>query len=224
LSLSAVIASTETEAGLIIGRLSQKESSEIQGKKFYRGFLKDKEISVCICGIGKANAAHGTALLIERFKPDSIYIVGVAGAYPSSGLNIGDIAIAEKEIYGDEGLFLKNGFHPMNEILDIQNEFTMRIPEKFKDIKNRGNFITVSTCTGALEKGREIEKRLNALCENMEGAAIAQICALSGIPAVEMRGISNIIEDRAGEPLNKSDIVKAAENVQRFFLKNCKLS
>ncbi|MDI6800808.1 MAG: futalosine hydrolase [Thermodesulfovibrionales bacterium] len=243
MSLLGIIASTEIEAGLIIGRLSQKELSTIQGKNFYRGFLGDRETTICICGIGKANAAHGTALLIERFKPGLLYIIGVAGAYPSSGLNIGDIAVAEKEIYGDEGLAIKTevrsqesevrekdeiNFCTMDKLNlplaaisgnNYYNEFPLFIPEKLKDAA-KGNFITVSTCTGTLEKGSEIEKRFNALCENMEGAAIAHVCSLSGIPTVEIRGISNIIEDRTAAPLNKSDIVKAAKNAQRFFLDN----
>jgi futalosine hydrolase len=219
-----IIASTQIEAGLVIKQLSQKEEISIQGKAFYKGLLgQNTEGIICICGIGKANAAHGTALLIEKFKPDFVWNIGIAGAYPSSGLKIGDVVITEKEIYGDEGLLAKDGFHTMNEILDVQNEFIMHIPEELRvrslelGVK-MGNFITVSTCTGTLEKGREIEQRFNALCENMEGAAIAHICALLGIPAAEIRGISNIIEDRTAEPLNKADILKAAENAQKFFL------
>jgi len=133
---------------------------------------------------------------------------------------IGDIVIAEKEIYGDEGLSSKDGFRTLNEILDVQNEFIMYIPEQLIEQKNKGTFVTVSTCTGTLEKGKEIEKRFNAICENMEGAAIAHICAFSGIPAAEIRGISNIIEDRTAAPLNKADIIKAAENAQRFLLEH----
>jgi futalosine hydrolase len=226
--LAGIIAPTQIEADLIIKQLSQKKENSIQGKSFYKGILghktpaclADREFIICICGIGKANAAHGTAILIEKFKPDLIYIIGVAGAYPSSGLKIGDIVIAEKEIYGDEGLIAKDDFHPINKILSnaVQNEFIMYIIEDLKEFKNKGNFVTVSTCTGILEKGIEIEKRFNAICENMEGAAIAQICALSGMQAAEIRGISNIIEDRTAEPLNKADIIKAAENAQIFFL------
>lgn len=222
---SGIIASTKIEADLIMKQLSEKEEISIQGKSFYKGSLgKNIRAVICICGVGKANAAHGTTLLLERFKPDLVYAIGIAGAYPSSGLHIGDIAVAEKEIYGDEGLLSQNGFHAMDEILGnaFQNEFIMQIPEQLKNYKSRGNFVTVSTCTGTLEKGREVEQRFNALCENMEGAAIAHICALSGIPVAEIRSISNIIEDRTAEPLNKGDIIKAAENVQRFFLENSK--
>ncbi|MDI6729044.1 MAG: futalosine hydrolase [Thermodesulfovibrionales bacterium] len=219
--LSGIIAPTKSEADLVIRQLSEKEEISIQGKYFYKGSLgKNIHAVICICGIGKANAAHGAALLIERFKPNLVYVIGVGGAYPSSGLHIGDIVIAEKEIYGDEGLSSKDGFRTLNEILDVQNEFIMYIPEQLIEQKNKGTFVTVSTCTGTLEKGKEIEKRFNAICENMEGAAIAHICAFSGIPAAEIRGISNIIEDRTAAPLNKADIIKAAENAQRFLLEH----
>lgn len=245
--LAGIIAPTQIEADLIIKQLFQKEEDSIQEKFFYKGILgRTTEFIICICGVGKANAAHGTAILIEKFKPDLIYIIGVAGAYPSSRLKIGDVVIAEKEIYGDEGLITSvlrvrdplsvkgqrtlatdTNFYTMDKLGlplaiingdNYYNEFPMFIPEKLRSFKNKGNFVTVSTCTGTLERGMEIEKRFNAICENMEGAAIAHVCTFSEIPAIEIRGISNIIEDRAAEPLNKADIIKAAESAQTFFL------
>ena len=218
--LSGIIASTKIEADLIMKQLSEKEEISIQGKSFYKGSLgKNIHAVICICGIGKANAAHGTTLLLEKFSPDLVYVIGIGGAYPSSGLDIGDIAVAEKELYGDDGLMVKNGFFTIKEVLGYpENDFPMFVPEKLRSFMAKGNFVTVSTCTGTMERGKEIEKRFNAICENMEGAAIAHVCSLSGVPVAEIRGISNIIEDRTAAPLNKSDIVKAAENVQKFFL------
>jgi hypothetical protein len=35
---------------------------------------------------------------------------------------------------------------------------------------------------------------------------------------IEIRGISNIIEDRQGKPLDKAALIMAAENVQRFYM------
>jgi len=226
--LSGIVVSTELEADIMLKQLTVKESIFIQHKAFCKGFLKGTvHAVVCICGVGKANAAHSVALLIERFKPELICNIGVAGAYPSSGLSIGDIVIAEKEIYGDEGVMLRDDFLTLDKIklpllsvngIEYYNEFPMLVPEKLKGFNHRGNFVTVSTCTGTLKTGQAIEQRFNAVCENMEGAAVAHVCALSGIPVTEIRGISNIIEDRAARPLNKPDIIKAAENVQRFFL------
>ncbi|MCI0469357.1 MAG: futalosine hydrolase [Nitrospirae bacterium] len=222
MSLIGIIASTDIEASLCINMMAEKEEFSIQNKPFYRGTLLNREVAICICGIGKTHAAHGITLLIERFKPGVVFNIGVAGAYPSSKLNIGDIAIAEKETYGDEGMMTEDSFHAINEIMKgaVPNEFIMHIPENLKGFKNRGNFVTVSTCTGTLKKGKELEQRFKALCENMEGAAVAQICSLAGVPSVEIRGISNIIEDRKAAPLLKSDVAAAAENVQSFLLDN----
>ncbi len=228
MKLIAIIVSTQLEAGIIIRQLQKKKTLSIQGKAFYKGMLKHNiPIILSICGAGKTNAAHGTTLLLERFKPELVYVIGVAGAYPSSELNIGDIAIAEKEIYGDEGLALKSGLKTMDSIglslvskgtVQYYNEFPMSIPAHLKGFAKEGTFVTVSACTGTLERGKEIKKRFNALCENMEGAAVAHICLINDTPVVEMRGISNIIQDRKAAPLKKSDILKASENVQQFFL------
>jgi futalosine hydrolase len=49
----------------------------------------------------------------------------------------------------------------------------------------------------------------------MEGAAVAQVAALHGVPWLEVRGISNIVEDR---DLKAWDIPKAAGTVQQALL------
>lgn len=223
-----IVVSTELETKALVKKLDGKKMLAIQHKTFYTGRFKNTaQAAICICGVGKTNAAHGTTLLLEKFRPAFIFSIGVAGAYPSSGLNIGDIAVAEKEIYGDEGLTLKDGFHAMNTInlplLSVEgtkyyNEFPLSIPEKLSGFDVKGNFVTVSSCSGTSGKGREMEKRFNAICENMEGAAIAHICALNRIPIAEVRGISNIVRDRGAHPLNKRAIIDSAKKVQGFFL------
>jgi futalosine hydrolase len=77
----------------------------------------------------------------------------------------------------------------------------------------KGNFVTVSAVSGSQKRARELEGRFNAVCENMEGAAIAQVCTLYKIPVSEIRGISNIagIRDK-----RKWDLQLASENCQKF--------
>ncbi len=222
-----IIVPTPLEAGVIIRNMSETAEVTVQGNIFYNGLLNKRPVVLCLCGIGKTNAAHGTTLLIERFSPAFVYMVGVAGAYPSSGFRIGDSVVADGEVYGDEGLMLGTEFKGMDEIgLPLAviggnsycNKFPLVVPDELKDYRNKGTFVTVSSCSGTLKRGIEMEKRYRALCENMEGASMAHICLLNGIPAAEIRGISNIVEDRSGKPLERSAILKAAENVQGFFL------
>jgi futalosine hydrolase len=225
--MTGIVVSTMIEAGVLIRHIEKVELFQVQGKDFHCGILKGTPVTICLCGVGKANAAHGTTLLVEKFRPEILYNVGVAGAYPASGLVIGDVVLGEKEIYGDEGLMLGKGFLTMDALgfplvraagKDYYNEFPLFIPEGLRGYRAKGAFITLSSCTGSPARGRELESRFNALCENMEGAAVAHVCALAGIPVVEIRGISNLIEDRTPAPLAKGDIIKAAENVQKFFL------
>jgi futalosine hydrolase len=70
-----------------------------------------------------------------------------------------------------------------------------------------------------LKRAKELEKKFHVICENMEGAAVAHVCISYGIPVVEIRGISNTVEDR---DMKKWDIRMAAENCQKVvkeFLK-----
>jgi futalosine hydrolase len=186
--------------------------------------------------MGKVNAAHAAAVLIERFSPAAIILFGIGGAYPSSGLCIGDIAVAEKEVYGDEGVLTKEGFRTTDFIgiplvkkggRRLYNEF--RLDKRLAGLACKssglgskrsprvpavcsGTFLTLSTCTGTRRRALELEKRFGAICENMEGAAVAQVCSCYGVPFAEVRGISNIVEDR---DLKRWDIPLAAGNAQR---------
>ncbi len=78
-----------------------------------------------------------------------------------------------------------------------------------------GNFVTVSAVTGTPKRARELKDRFNAICENMEGAAIAQICTMYKIPMLEIRGISNIVGVR---DKRKWNLKLASGNCQRAVL------
>ena len=59
-----------------------------------------------------------------------------------------------------------------------------------------GRFVTVSCTTGTAIRGAMMAKQYNAMCENMEGAAVARVCSEFNLPCLEVRCISNMVEDR----------------------------
>ena len=207
-------------------RMEIKPHPKEELKTIFKGELAQNQIVFTHCGVGKVNAAHSTTLILENYDIDILILFGIGGAYSGS---VGDIAVAESENYGEEGVITKEGWRSM-EFMEVPllkkdkeyyNTFPLDIKlkemaveaSKESGLKVRsGNFVTVSQCSGTRESGEIVMKRFNGICENMEGVAVAHICALYGIPMIEIRGISNIIEDR---DLKKWNIKQAALNCNK---------
>ncbi len=200
------------------------------------GELEGQRVLICVGGMGKVNAAHAASLMITQSRPEALIIFGIGGAYPSSGAKVGDVAVAKNEIAGDEGVLTHEGFkdteylgipllkmatsgiyntYPASEPL-LQRTLRTLAGQPSTEAVHVGSFVTLSTCTGTRERARELEQRYAALCENMEGAAAAHVAISHGIPWLEVRGISNVVEDR---DLAKWQIPPAASAAQRAVMK-----
>ena len=222
--------------GSILARVLKKKSGN--NPLYYKGNLTGIPVVMAVSGIGKVNAAHAVTRLVHDHTPSLIMNIGVGGAYPSSGLKIGDVAIAEKEFYGDEGVLLKDGFHEADiigipllkkgrrtyfNVFPLDRDLIRKAVRAFAlcpspSAVQSGPFVTVSTCTGTTKRARDIEKKYHAVCENMEGAAIAHVCALYEIPLIEMRGISNMVGDRDRSGWNIGLAAEHCQAAAREFL------
>ncbi len=202
----ALLSSMPFESDQLFSHMRYVRSREIAGKVFCYGRLGRSEAVLVHTGIGKVNAAHAATCAVENFPVSTMINFGVGGAYPGSGLENGDVAVATAEIYGDEGVIDRNGWAGMEKIgipvvqsgrKKYFNEFPLHAPAAAQQKKGelfkmkKGRFVTVSAATGTKKRAMELEKRFNAVCENMEGAAIAHVCAIYDIPVLEFRGISN---------------------------------
>jgi len=197
------------------------------------------KIVFTVSGIGTANAAAASALVAQLFTPDLLITTGCAGAYLGCGLEIGDIALATTEVFADEGVVTPEGWQSLEHIgiplLDRNgrrffNEIPLSPQANATAIQvaeqlgltplTAGRFLTVATCSGTNARGEKLKDSFGGICENMEGAAVALIAARFGIECMELRGISNYVEDRN---LTKWDISLAAANSQQLleqFIRN----
>jgi futalosine hydrolase len=236
----ALLSSMPFESDNIRAAMKNVRISTVAGKKMFKGILQGANVILTNSGIGKINAAHSATCIMERFPVESFINIGVAGAYAGSGLKNGDIAVASKEIYGDDGVIDSKGWSSMETIgiplvqhgrRKYFNEFPLdNRPFKkmirfinnnsFKFQVAQGPFVTVSGASGSPSRAGELEKLFQGICENMEGAAIAHVCALHKIPFFEVRGISN----RAGiRDRQKWDLKTAADNCQELVLESFKI-
>ncbi len=191
-----------------------------------------------ISGIGTANASAVAALVAQLFAPQLMITTGCAGAYPECGMEIGDLALATAEIFADEGVAIPEGWRPLEQIgipllerngirhfneiplSTHANRAAVQLAASLGIALVAGRFLTVATCSGTTARGRELKTRFGGLCENMEGAAVALVAARYGIECLEIRGISNQVENR---DITRWDIGLASANSQHFieqFLRN----
>lgn len=111
---------------------------------------------------------------------------------------------------------IKKALYHLSHISSHSSPLPLGERKEVRGITKAGNFITVSAATGTYKRALELEKKFNAICENMEGAAIAQVCAIYKIPMLEIRGISNIVGERNKRKWN---LKLASENCQKVVLR-----
>jgi len=227
----AVIVAVDFESGWL---LKQGKSRKILSKKPFLvtgATLGTTECLIAVSGVGKINSAGTAAFMAERFRPALFVSLGIGGAYPDTGLEPGQVVLASEEILPDEGVVDAQGrFHPLESAtLQLVSGTRTRKPNRFpvrrhllSGAKKRlagdfgavkaGPFLTVSTATGTDDRALQLRTSWKGLCENMEGAAVAQMAERYAIPFLEVRGISNAV-GRRDLRLWKKDL--AAENAQQ---------
>ena len=139
-------------------------------------------------------------LFLANTGAREIVVCGVGGAYPTSGLQVGDVVCAASECYGDLGATSPSGFLDMKAlgfpVVEAPTPLFNDIPMHVFPVARRVPFVTVSSCTGTDGAARDIETRTAGAVESMEGAAVAHVAYLHGVPVGEVRGISNIVTNR----------------------------
>ncbi|MBN4059926.1 futalosine hydrolase [Desulfotalea psychrophila] len=133
---------------------------------------------------------------------------GVAGAYlcdNKGSADLLDICLAEREVFGDFGICHADSIEPLAEHLVHRTSYNLDVElfnkaytllSKQTSPVRVGNFVTVCGVSGTKSRGNFLCSQYNGLCENMEGAAVARVCEEFNLPLLEVRTISNFVEDR----------------------------
>jgi futalosine hydrolase len=201
--------------------------------------LRSARFPVVVTGIGAVNAAHAlTKYLVSHPKPSVVIQTGVAGAFVPAQIPVGAVVLADAEMYGDMGVLTTDGWQPMDAIGIPLVPATDGKPARFNCfpfdlalvtraaqiagalVTRTGPFLTLSIVTGVQALGDELHERFGALCESMEGAAAAHVCALHDVPFLEVRGISNLVENRDREKWKLKEAAEAAQNVALMLAEN----
>ena len=173
------------------------------GVDYHKGTLAGKQVVVCCAGMGKANAAATTQVLITKFGAEKIIFSGIAGNMTSK-IGIGDVVIGKTVLYHDAQLdmicqnppFLKE-YTGDPELIAAAEKACAKAGVKALV----GKIATGDLFVGDSETKAAIEAKCAPDCVEMEGAAVSQIAAKNGVPCVILRAMSDNADEDGHEVL-----------------------
>jgi futalosine hydrolase len=131
------------------------------------------------CGVGPVEAAAATARALAERRPGAVLHVGIAGARRSASLPLRTLVLGTEAVYADAagGRWVPHHSEPDASLLAAARQV---LPEA----------VVLAIGTSARVGGSG-----EAPVEAMEGFAVLRACALAGVPALELRCVSNEVEE-----------------------------
>ena len=188
----------ESEHNRLVACLDGAKDVRRDAWQYVQGRLGSNEAVLARCGIGKVNAAVGTAELLRQFAPDCVVSTGVAGGIDAS-LRVMDVVAGASVVYHDVWCGEGNVYGQVQGLPAVFSAHPVLLSHALAMDKAGGESRVYGglICTG----DRFITDRpsLDAikarfpqgLAVDMESAAIAQTCYLYGVPFLSFRIISD---------------------------------
>ena len=170
------------------------------------GRLEGVAVVMATCGIGKVNAAALTQAVAER-GVQRVIVTGVAGGVDPA-LEVGDIVVSRDALQHDvdvTGL----GYAPAEvpgeprvwEADPALRDLVMAAAQEVAAVEGvravLGRVASGDVFVADPERVAQLRERFEASCAEMEGAAVAQVCARWGLPWVVVRSVSDSADHAA---------------------------
>lgn len=202
----AIVSAMSEELDYLDEYLESKDGWEKKTEDTYTNSGLGVLIVSKVFGVGKVNAAYGTADIINDSDPDLIINVGYAGGLVDKATK-GDVAIGTDYVQVDFTPFFKDNtpriaHSPENVVLAIEKEAFKNGITAFKGRIATGDFFLHST-----EQKKQILNEYSPIAFDMESAAVAQVATAKDVPFISLRTFSDLADDKATEQAlaNKRD-------------------
>ena len=200
-----IIGAMQVEVETLVEALVEKESHKKAGRTYYTGKRDGLDVVVVQCGVGKVNAAICAQTLCDHFGVTHLVNTGIAGSL-NAQLDIGDLAISTDAMYHDFDCVhfgYEMGRVPGMDVTGFPADAEMiRLALAAAEAVHPSHCRQGRIASGDLfvaEKATKeaIIRKTQALCTEMEGAAIAHTAYLNDVPFVIIRAISDKADDSA---------------------------
>ena len=185
--IGAVIA-MQSEADILLDEMQISSSLTISGKQVHIGKAYGKDIALCVCGVGKVNAALGAQLLISKFNAEKLLNFGVSGSLNAETKLCQVYQIAAATQF-DFDLVQLNGTK-----IGTLNEYTepylslnlLNLPFEQRKLATADRF------NDSIDDYKLLTQELNADIRDMEGGAIVQAAYAASLPVYSIKAISDV--------------------------------
>lgn len=219
-STAILSALPEEQAGLL-AQLEGARRHTVASRDFWLGRLHGKPVVLALSRIGKVSASLTASVLIGHLGVSRIVFTGVAGGL-APGVRVGDVVVAqdfiqhdldasplfpryEVPLYGRARFACEPALTSLlsaaaTQALGPDSTAATGLPAR---AKVHSGLIASGDCfVSSAEASRALQLALRsagheALAVEMEGAAVAQVCADYDIPFAAMRTISDRADDTA---------------------------
>ena len=235
-----IMAALHDEIALILAEMDAvSEKLTIGRRDYYMGQWQGRPCVVVLARVGKVAAAATAVTLIRDFDVESIVFTGVAGAV-ADHVNVGDIIVSSDllqydldasplfpryevpllgtsrfaadtqlsaSVMGAAQMYLNSNLHH-DVPPSVRDEFGVHRPRLHHGLIISGDHFVNDT-----RRLYQLREQLpDALCLEMEGAAVAQICYEYSVPFTVMRTVSDRADDGAS-----IDFAGFLEKVARYY-------
>ena len=201
-----IIGAMELEIETLKEKMTINNTVNKANMDFYEGTLNGTDIVLVKCGIGKVNAGICAQILAGNFGVSHIINTGVAGSLDAR-IDIGDIVISTAATYHDMDVTVfgyKLGEVPQLGTPEfIADETLVELAKTSCETVNteiqvfKGLVVSGDQFICSQSAKDTILNNFDALCTEMEGAAIAHGAFLNKIPFVVIRAISDKADNSA---------------------------
>ncbi|MFI3166564.1 MAG: 5'-methylthioadenosine/adenosylhomocysteine nucleosidase [Bacillota bacterium] len=196
-----VIGALPVEIELLKSKMTIEKTVTVANRTFYCGVIGNVEVVLTQSGIGKVNSASCAQVLCSVFGVDTLINTGISGALDSC-VDVCDMVVSKDLAYHDFNAdFVRIG---------LENFEAFQADPKMVEIaksvceKNKGDakvfvgrIATGDEFVATRDRKNEIFANTNALCVEMEGAAIAHVAVMNNVPFVVLRCVSDNADDNA---------------------------
>ncbi|NEN85641.1 futalosine hydrolase [Paenibacillus elgii] len=192
-----------------------------------RGLRGDERFDVVAGGVGPAASAASAAKALAAAEYGMVVSAGIGGGFPGRA-EIGSLVVADAIVAADLGAETPEGFRSVDELgfgssrIAVDASLAARLTEALQSAglpAHTGPVLTVSTVTGTAATASELAARMpGAAAEAMEGFGVAVAARDRGLPALELRAISNAVGPRDREAWRIKEALDALEAAGAILL------